>query len=321
MADNETEQTEETQEVTEQTEEVQTEQTEQTEETKTEETKGTEKPESKESFVEKWKGKIKDRLSGGDNAEDPGAEIPDEFTEAARKMNMSDEDTAAFAAGFQQNEKGEWIDVGAKPFTDEQLKEMIPSLLGEDTAKADDTSDKTEETQSETKEDKVENSQEDDRLTQALDRITELEKTQGISAEKSEAEEQASFVQRASDLFDEASKEFEVFGKTDDLPKFPDGRFIPTSPQMKARLEVYERAEQLKRAGMPGDEALELSLNAYKGANLSVETKRNVIKDLKKREQTLSGKRVSHEVAATDDLTGPQILQAVARKHGVELQM
>ncbi len=299
MAENETEQIEETQEVqTEETQETKTEETEQTEQT--EETKET-KPETKESFVDKWKGIIKDRLSGGDEDEDAEDEIPDEFTEAARKLNWSDEDTAAFAADF----------------TDEQLKEMIPSLLGEDTVKTDDTSDKTEETQTETKEDKVEDSQEDEKLKQALDRIAVLEEKQGISAEKSVAEEHAGFVKRASDLFDEASKEFEVFGKTDDLPKFPDGRFIPTSPQMKARLEVYERAEQLKEAGMPGDKALELSLNAYKGANLSVETKRNVIKDLKKREQTLGGKRVSHEVEATNDLTGPQILQAVARKHGV----
>lgn len=301
MTENETEQTEEIQKA-EETQEAQaekTEQTEQAEETKTEETK----PETKESFVDRWKDIIKDRLSGGNEDEDTGDEIPDEFTEAARKMNWSDEDTEAFAADF----------------TDEQLKEMIPSLLGEDTAKADETSDKTEETKSETKLEVDTNSQEDDKLKPLLDRIAELEKTQGISAEKSKEEEQASFVKRASDLFDEASKEFEIFGKTDDLPKFPDGRFIPTSPQMKARLDVYSTAEQLKEAGMPGDKALELSMNAYKGANLSVETKRNVIKDLKKREQTLGGKRVSHEVAETGNLTGPQILQAVAKKHGVEL--
>lgn len=300
MAENETEQTKETQEVqTEQTEDVQIEQIEKTEETKTEETK----LETKESFIDKWKGIIKDRLSGGDKEEDTGDDIPDEFTEAARKLNWSDEDTAAFAADF----------------TDEQLKEMIPSLLGEDAVKTDETSDKPDETQTETKTEGDTNSQEDDKLTQALDRITALEVERDGRSEKSEAEEQASFNRRASDLFDEASKDFEVFGKTDDLPKFPDGRLIPTSPQMKARLEVYGKAQQLKEAGISGDEALEFSLNAYKGANLSVETKRNVIKDLKKREQTLGGRRVSHEVVEAGKLTGPQVLQAVARKHGVEL--
>lgn len=302
MAENETEQTdlaEQTEEVqTEQIEDVQIEQTEQTE--KTEETK----PETKESFVNKWKGIIKDHLSGGSEEEDADmTDVPDEFTKAARTLNWSDEDTIEFT----------------KEYTNEQLLEMIPALLGEDAAKADDTSDKTEETQTETKMEGDTNSQEDEKLTQALDRITALESERDGRSKKSAAEEQAGFNQRASDLFDEASKDFEVFGKTDDLPKFPDGRLIPTSPQMKARLEVYGTAQQLKEAGMPGDEALELSLNAYKGANLGVETKRNVIKDLKKREQTLSGKRVSHEVAETGDLTGPQILQAVARKHGVEL--
>lgn len=306
MAENETEQVKETQEV--QVEETQDVKTEQTEEVQTEQTKETEgtKTESKESFVEKWTGIIKDRLSGGGGDEDTDmTDVPDEFTKAARALNWSDEDTIKFT----------------EEYTNEQLIEMIPSLLGEAPAKAEKTSDKTKETKSETKTKVDTNSQEDDKLTQALDRITALESERDGRSEKSAAEEQASFNQRASDIFDEASKDFEVFGKTDDLPKFPDGRLIPTSPQMKARLEVYERAEQLKEAGMPGDEALELSLNAYKGANLSVETKRNVIKDLKKREETLSGKRVSHEVAATGDLTGPQILQAVARKHGRELPM
>ena len=113
-----------------------------------------------------------------------------------------------------------------------------------------------------------------------------------------------------------------MFGKTDDLPKFPDGRLIPTSPQMQARLEVYGTAQQLKEAGMPGDEALELSLNAYKGANLAVETKRNVIKGLKKNEQMLGGRRSSHEGVAEGggkDLSGAEVIQEVARRHGHEI--
>lgn len=313
MEENETEQTEQTQEVqtgeaqegqTGEAQDVQTGEAEETQQTeKIEQTKEPKEPESKQSFIDRWK----DKLTGRSADEEPqGDDIPDEFTEAARKMNWSDEDTAAFAADY----------------TDKQLKEMIPSLLGEDTVKTDDTSDKTPvEQESETKPDADTNSQEDERLKPLLDRIAALEAERDSGKEKSAAEEKTEFVRRASDLFDKTSEEFEVFGKTDDLPKFPDGRYISTSPQMRARLEVYGMAEQLKEAGMPGDKALEFSLNAYKGAHLTVETKRNVIKDLKKREQTLGGKRVSHEVATTGDLTGPQILQAVARKHGRELPM
>lgn len=298
-----TEQTEQVEEI-QKTQEVKTEQVE-TEQTKTEQVK-VEKTEleSKDSFVKRWGDKIRDRLSGSEDDDEEGNIIPDEFVEAARKMNWSDEDTMKFAGDF----------------TDEQLKEMIPSLLGEDSTKADETSDKTDEIKSETKEDEVEDSQDGEALKAALDRITVLEEKQGVSETESKETEKANFNQRASDLFDEASKEFEVFGKTKDLPTFPhNGQIIPTSPQMKARLEVYGMAEQLKEAGMPGDKALEFSLNAFKGAHLKVETQRNVIKDLKKREQTLGGKRVSHEATEAANLTGPQVLQEVARKHGVEL--
>lgn len=257
-------------------------------------------PESGASLISRIKAKVLGERAEAN--EESGAEIPDEFTAAARKMNWSDEDTTAFAADF----------------TDEQLKEMIPSLLGEGSAKADDSSDKAgEEPKSETKEEKAENSQDDDRLTQALDRIAALEAEQEGRTEKSKEEEQASFNQRASDLFDKASEEFEVFGKTKDLPTFPhNGQVIPTSPQMKARLEVYGMAQQLKEAGMPGDKALEFSLNAFKGANLKVEATRNVIKGLKKREQTLGGKRVSHEATEAANLTGAQVVAEVKRRHG-----
>ena len=309
---NETEQTEETQEVqTEETQEVQTEETEKTE--KTEEIEETKK-ESGGSFISRIKAKFR-----GDSVdkEEQGEDIPDEFTEAARKMNMSDEDTIYFAGGFEKDDKGEWVKT-REPFTNEQLKEMIPSLLGEDVAKADETSDKTPDVQkSETKEDEVEDSQDGEVLKAALDRIAVLEEKQGISETESKEVEKASFNQRASDLFDKASEDFEVFGKTDDLPKFPhNGQVIPTSPQMKARLEVYGMAEQLKQAGMPGNKALEFSYNAYKGANLEVETKRVAIKGLRKRSQTLRGKSVSHEATEASNLTGPETIAEVKRRHG-----
>lgn len=297
-----------------QTEQIsQTEQTEQTEE------------ESKKSIVGKIGDMLsaaKERITGGNNDEQ-GDEIPDEFTEAARKMNWSDEDTMSFAAGLQKNEKGEWIEVeGGKPLSNEVLLEMIPSLTGADAAKADETAGTTE-IQEETVEKKVEDSQEGEELKQALTRIAALEEKQGISEKESAEEEQASFVNKASDLFDKVSEEFEVFGKTDDLLKFPhNGQIIPTSPQMKARNEVWDIAHQLKEAGMPGDKALEFSLNAYKGAHLAIETKRNVIKDLKTREQKLGGKRVSHEVVDGNhgkELSGPEVIAEVARRHGVEI--
>lgn len=263
------------------------------------------KEESGGSFISRVKAAAKAKLGLTATEEETGDDIPDEFTKAARKMNWSDEDTADFAA--QGNEGG--------PFTNEQLKEMIPDLLGEDTAKADETSDTTE-VESETTETKGEDSQEGDELKQLREDVAALKEELGVRQEKSKEKEVASFVTKASELFDKASEEFEVFGKTADLPTFPDGRVIPTSPQMKARNEVFGMAQQLKEAGIPGDKALEFSYNAYKGANLAVETQRNVIKGLKKREQTLGGKRVSHKATEAANLTGPETIAAVKRRHG-----
>ena len=301
MAENETEQTEQTQEIqTEQTEEIQTEQT---EEVQTEETQETE--EAKEETGGGLVARIRAKFSGGDKEDADMTDVPDEFTKVARALNWSDEDTAKFT----------------EDYTNEQLLEMIPSLTGADAAKAYETAETVEKID-EAVETKVEDSQDGEELKQLREDVAYLKEELGVRNEKSKETEQANFNQRASDLFDEASKEFEVFGKTEDLPKFPAepgeefGRIIPTSPQVKARLEVYGRAQQLKEAGIPGDEALEISLNAYKGANLKVETQRIAIKGLKEREQTLGGKRSSHKTTEAANLSGPETIAAVKREHG-----
>jgi len=254
-----------------------------------------EEPES--SFISRIKAKFAGKQA---DEEETGDDIPDEFVEAARKMNWSDEQTSEFASDF----------------SDEQLKEMIPSLLGEDLAKAEETSDKVD-VKPETTEKTVEDSQDGDELEQLRKDIAALKEAQGISEEQAREREAANFNSEADKLFDKASEEFEVFGKTEDLPRFPhNGEIIPTSPQMKARLEVYSNAMLLKEAGMSGKAALDFSLNAYKGANLKIETKRSVIKELKKREQTLSGKRVSHETTEAANLTGPEVIAEVKRSYG-----
>lgn len=272
-----------------------------------------EEPES--SFISRIKAKFAGKQA--DEAADEGDDIPDEFVEAARKMNWSDEDTTSFASGMKQDKNGNWIasddDV---PLSDEQLREMIPSLLGEDLAKAEETSDKVD-VKPETTEKTVEDSQDGDELEQLRKDIAALKEAQGISEEQAREREAANFNSEADKLFDKASEEFEVFGKTEDLPRFPhNGEIIPTSPQMKARLEVYSNAMLLKEAGMSGKAALDYSLNAYKGANLKIETKRSVIKELKKREQTLGGKRVSHETTEAANLTGPEVIAEVKRSYG-----
>jgi hypothetical protein len=255
-------------------------------------------------------------VGNSDDDGDHDDDIPDDFTSAMQAAGYDDESIIAFAATGNNG----------KPYSNKELLEMIPSLVKADSAEADDPAEKTKDAapdgdavQNDEEED--EDSQEDEKLKQLHDRIAELEKAQGIRDERSKQEELESFAGKASDLFDKASEEFEVFGKTDSLPTFPNGQLIPTSPQMKARNEVWNLANSLKEAGMGDDEALSVSLNAYKGRHLATQTKRNVIKDLKKNERRLGGKRISHEIANNSGkkLSGPDLIQEVARRHGHEI--
>ena len=260
-----------------------------TEETKEEEELTPEK--EKAGIIDSIKTRIKEHFSP---QEEEGDDIPDEFAEAARKLNWSDEETVEFASSY----------------TDEELKEMIPALVAEESSEEENPA------KSEEIEKKVENSQEDEKIQKLLDRIDALEKAQGDANKQTESQKQVNQVQKASQLFDETSKEFAVFGKTEDLPKFPDGRLVPNSPQMKARSEVWEISQDLQETGMDFDKSMSIAMNAYKGANLGADVKRNFIRDLKKNESRLSGKHTSHESFASEDVSGPDVIREVLRRAG-----
>jgi len=251
--------------------------------------------ETKKPILEVIKDKIRS-FTHKDEEQEVAVVVPDDFTKAALIQGWSSEDVNEFA----------------KDYTEAELKEMIPALLGEDTDESDETSDTLEEEETEATKD--EDSQEDEKTKKLLERIEALEKAQGKSHEEDKKQEFVGFIRTASQTFDEASKEFEVFGQTKDLPKFPDGRLIHTSPQMKARDEVFDLACQLHGTGMDFDNALSVSLNAYKGKNLTKDVKRNLIKDLKGKEKRLSGKRTSHE-SGTKEMSGPEVIRAILNKN------
>jgi len=106
-------------------------------------------------------------------------------------------------------------------------------------------------------------------------------------------------VDRASKILDDAAKDFPVFGKTDELPCFPSGRLkgqlIPTSPEMKARMEVLRYADAFMATGADIDDAMANALATYKGLHLEQESQRKAIRDLKSHETKLSGARVGRE--------------------------
>ena len=106
-------------------------------------------------------------------------------------------------------------------------------------------------------------------------------------------------IDTASKILDEAYKEFPVFGKTDELPRFPSGRLegqlITTSPEMKARLEVLRFADAFMGKGADIDNAMTHALATYKGLHLEKESQRKAVRDLKKHQTKLSGARVGKE--------------------------
>lgn len=271
--------------------------------TKTEEkTQEVSDEEAKKSTISKIGEMVKNFVSSKDTETEDveGADIPDDFTNAASKAGWTNEDIIEFTSDY----------------TDEQLIEMIPSLTT-DSVETEKTEEKSEK-KVEKAEVKVEDSQEDEKTKKLLGRIEALEKAQGKSQEDTEEQELAGRIHRAHQLFDEASKKFSVFGKTKELPKFPGGKIVPTSPQMKARDEVWDVAALLHKSGMGFDDAMSVSLNAYTGKNLTKDVKRSIIKDLKKNEKKLSGKHTSHESASVIEY-GPDVVREVARRAGRDI--
>jgi len=147
-----------------------------------------------------------------------------------------------------------------------------------------------------------------------------------INKFKAHQEEQSSkqAVETASKIFDEASKEFPVFGKTDELPRFPSGRLagqlIPTSPAMKARLEVLRYADAFMLHGADIDNAMANALATYKGLHLEKELERKQVRDLKSHETKLSGARTGRETKKKYADARDEIIDDIRQMHIRQMQ-
>lgn len=273
-----------------------------------------EEPETREGLISKIKNIIKSKAdddTGDDvstDADDGIADdIPQEFTDAALAADWTEEAIKEFAG---QGKEG-------KPYTDDELREQIPQLTP---SSADsDKSEQPAQKEDEKEDDKESKDDEKDEVIKQLRAdVDMLKKGQQKNIENDAEAKLVSQASRANQILDEASKEFDVFGTFETLPRFPDGRIISSSPQAKARNEVWYLAEDLEKTGMDFETALSTSLNAFKGKNLVKDAKRNLVKDLKKSEKRLSAKHSSHE-QVKPDLSGPDLIREVGKKHGVEI--
>lgn len=252
--------------------------------------------------------KIKRKLTGETKEEtsDVGDGIPDEFTEAAR---------AVLDEGGNRVWTDEEIVKFASDYTDEQLLEIIPHLAKETKKEVKEKeTDKTDDKKNET------STKDADRIKSLEEKILTLENRLSAEDKTKEKNMVAEQVRFANDFFDGLSDD--VFGKTEDLKRFPDGRFVPTSPEYKARSQVWDDAALLSAAGVPFDRALKKAYNAYRGENLEKDATRKVIKDLRKNEKRLSADRYNKatEKTYTDDVERREdVVRNLAEEAGVKL--
>jgi len=244
-----------------------------------------------------------------EETEEEGEFIPEEFVKAAKATGWTDEEIEEFASEY----------------SDEELIEQIAFLEAETQGSVSES--EKEAAVSEPEPSKLtENADVQELVKQIKAEVTaEFEAKFGKLTEQDEQRQAQDTLNRVSRSFDEASKEFEIFGKTDELPRFPagqrKGQIIPTSPQFKARSEVFDNANLLMSAGQSVEEAMNLALMAYKGKHLAADIKRDMVKDLKRSEKKVSARRSGKETVKTyvdEDDRREDVVKEIARKAGVK---
>jgi len=247
-----------------------------------------------------------------DTKEEEGKDIPDAFTNACLEQGWSEEEIREFASDLD----------------DAALISLIPEILdkeekqdksepGKDQAK--------QEVKAKAADDAAKKEPTNEELAIVKKELAEIkEQIKGASEERDAREEEA-MLQTVNQVFDEVSKDFEIFGKTEELLKYPagpkKGQLVPTSPAMVARQDVWDKAAPFIQSGIPVKDAMEIALTWYKGKNLEKDVQRNMIKDLKKHEKKLSAKRSGKETVKTYDSEEErqaEVVRAAARKAGIK---
>ena len=270
-----------------------------------------EKEESGEEVVAKIQREVLGQPDPKDKEED-GTDIPDAFTNACLEQSWTEDEIKEFASDLD----------------DAALLELIPELLDkeEKQTKLEPAGGQAkQEVKAKAADDAAKQEPTNEELTIVRKELAEIKKQIGEAAKERTTKEEAVLVETVNQVFDEASKKFEIFGKTEELLKYPagpkKGQFVPTSPAMVARREVWEKAFPFIQSGIPAKDAMDIALTWYKGANLEKDVQRNMIKDLKKHEKKLSAKRSGKETVRTfesEEERQAEVVREAARKLGIK---
>lgn len=252
-----------------------------------------------------------------------GEKISDDFTDAARLAGWSDNQVIEFAENYTNDELESMIDSLGKPKKKEDLSKEEQQAT--DALNIDDA------TWNELKES---NPTLVEKILQPLiaenknlkQNMNGLKQSLG-AVQKSEAIKQA--VERedvANDVFDKVSEKFPVFGKTEELARFPDGRIVPQGAAFKARNEVWQVATQLLKnsneKGYTFRNALKDGMDLYKGRHLEDVVRQDVVKDISKKAEILTPKKSRKNVVKTyesEDERKADIVRKAAEDAGVVL--
>ena len=268
-----------------------------------------EKEESGEEVVAKIQREVLGETDTKEKEED-GKDIPDEFTNAALKQGWSEDEIKEFA-----------IDLD-----DAALLSLIPELLeGEKQEKSEPDKGQAKQEGKTEAADKAADKPTNEELALVKKELAEIKESIGKADKDRLTREEEATVQTVNQVFDEANKDFEIFGKTEELLKYPagpkKGQLVPTSPAMTARSEVWDKAVPFIQSGIPVKDAMEIALTWYKGEHLEKDVQRNMIKDLKKHEKKLSAKRSGKETVRTfesEEERQAEVVREAARKAGIK---
>ncbi len=286
--------------------------------------------EEKLSVIDKLKEKIfgkkesKDSSDDSSDSDDVEDDIDDSFTDAARKAGWTDEDIITFAGQY----------------SNEQLIKLIPSLLSKgvkESVKEDEKDDDKEGQKEKVVKDDLKI--DDEILKPYLEKITKnleaqyQEKIKGIEerlnvVDKDRSEKEGRRYQTTADsFFDGISKEFAVFGKTEELPRYPKGtpqagQIVPAGEAFEARNAVWGTAIAFHKTGMEWEDSLKEALDWYKGKTMEKEVRSKMLKDLKKNEKRVSPKRSEHSPTRkfTNEADAKSaMISDIARQSGIDM--
>lgn len=244
-----------------------------------------------------------------------GEVIPDAFTEACVKTGWSAEEITEFANGLD----------------DETLISLIPEILdsGVVDSKPEDKPEDKQEAEGQTPKVDDKKSSDDSTTKAELDAVkkelAEIKEGLKTQTEKKQTDDNLRVIQTIEDTFDEAAEEFKIFGKTEELLRYPagpkKGQIVTSSKEMLAREEVWQKAQPFVQAGIPVKDAMEIGLTWYKGKYLAKDIERNLIKGLKKHETKLSAKRSGKRTVKQyedEDERKADVVREAARKAGIK---